>query len=95
MLALDRSGRQADALGAYRAAPTALDALGLEPGAGLRRLERQILSEDAALERAGASCRRLAPSASRCPGRSCPRLLFAFVGREPELERLRARARTS
>jgi YVTN family beta-propeller protein len=50
MLALYRSGRQAEALDAYRAARGKLaDDLGLEPGAELRELERKILSQDASL----------------------------------------------
>jgi predicted ATPase/DNA-binding SARP family transcriptional activator len=51
MLALYRSGRQAEALDVYRAARSRLaDELGLEPGPALRRLERQILAQDPALE---------------------------------------------
>jgi len=50
MLALYRSGRQAEALEAYRDARAALDELGLEPGVALRQLEQQILRQDAALE---------------------------------------------
>ena len=46
MLALYRSGRQADALAAYRDARAALDELGLEPSAELRALEQQILLQD-------------------------------------------------
>src|SRR5262249_19114050 len=47
MLALYRAGRQADALEAYRQARRELDeSLGLEPGAELRRLQRQILEHD-------------------------------------------------
>ena len=49
MLALYRSGRQADALAAYRDARTALDELGLEPSAELRALEQQILRQDPVL----------------------------------------------
>jgi YVTN family beta-propeller protein len=50
MLALYRSGRQADALAAYRAARRALvDELGLEPGRELRELEAAILVQDASL----------------------------------------------
>jgi predicted ATPase/class 3 adenylate cyclase len=49
MLALYRSERQAEALAAYRAARANLDELGLEPGATLQRLERQILNQDEAL----------------------------------------------
>ena len=46
MLALYRSGRQADALAAYRDARTVLDDLGLEPSPELRTLEQQILRHD-------------------------------------------------
>ncbi len=48
MLALYRSGRQADALEAYTAARTALvEELGAEPGAQLQELQRAILRQDA------------------------------------------------
>jgi DNA-binding SARP family transcriptional activator/ABC-type branched-subunit amino acid transport system substrate-binding protein len=51
MLALYRSGRQADALAHYQAARgTLIDQLGIEPGPGLRELERSILTQDPALE---------------------------------------------
>ena len=51
MLALYRCGRQADALAAYRHARTALvDAIGVEPGAELRRLHEAILRQDPSLE---------------------------------------------
>lgn len=51
MLALYRSGRQSDALAAYRAARRHLAAeLGVEPGPELRRLERAILDQDPSLE---------------------------------------------
>jgi DNA-binding SARP family transcriptional activator/DNA-binding beta-propeller fold protein YncE len=47
MVALYRSGRQADALAAYRAAREAsVEDLGLEPGPELRALERAILDHD-------------------------------------------------
>jgi len=50
MLALYRSGRQADALAAYRAArDTLVDELGLEPGPELRELESAILRQDESL----------------------------------------------
>ncbi|MFD7226635.1 BTAD domain-containing putative transcriptional regulator [Streptomyces sp. NPDC059881] len=50
MTALYRSGRQADALAAYRAARATLaDELGLEPSAALRRLHQALLSGDPAL----------------------------------------------
>ena len=51
MIALYRSGRQADALAVYRKARRALvDELGIEPGQPLRRLERAILRQDPSLE---------------------------------------------
>jgi class 3 adenylate cyclase/DNA-binding SARP family transcriptional activator len=54
MLALYRCGRQADALGAYRAARRILvDELGIEPSIGLQRLEQAILAQDPALELLG------------------------------------------
>jgi outer membrane protein assembly factor BamB len=50
MLALYRSGRQADALDAYRDARSTLrDDLGLEPSPELRALEQAILRQDEAL----------------------------------------------
>ena len=51
MLALYRSGRQADALRVYRRAREALvSSLGLEPGRGLQDLQRRILDHDAAIQ---------------------------------------------
>ncbi len=51
MLALYRSGRQAEALGVYRATRHALvESFGIEPSAPLQALERGILTQDPALE---------------------------------------------
>jgi YVTN family beta-propeller protein len=51
MLALYRSGRQAEALRAYREARhTLVDELGIEPTPKLQRLERAILTQDPALD---------------------------------------------
>jgi DNA-binding SARP family transcriptional activator len=51
MLALYRSGRQAEALEAFQRARRSLDSeVGLVPGPALRELERQILRHDSALE---------------------------------------------
>jgi DNA-binding SARP family transcriptional activator len=51
MLALYRSGRQADALAAYQnARRTLVDELGIEPSPSLRELEQAILRQDPSLE---------------------------------------------
>ena len=65
MLALYRSGRQADALEAYRQARrTLIEEIGVEPGPELRELHQAILQQDASLEqsrdRAGEAAARLA-----------------------------------
>ena len=61
MLALYRSGRQAEALETYRHGQQLLDReLGLEPGVELRGLERAILAHDPALEGPRRAMRRVA-----------------------------------
>jgi predicted ATPase/DNA-binding SARP family transcriptional activator len=86
MLALYRSGRQADALEAYRRARAALvDELGFEPGPELQRLEAAILAQDPALEAA----ERPAPRAP-APALALPPLASSLVGREAELDELAA-----
>jgi DNA-binding SARP family transcriptional activator len=65
MLALYRSGRQADALQAYRDARSLLaEELGLEPGSVLRELETAILRQDPALELPSPDRARTGPSGS-------------------------------
>lgn len=51
MLALYRSGRQAEALEAYQAARrTLVDELGIDPGRSLRELEQAVLRQDVGLD---------------------------------------------
>jgi DNA-binding SARP family transcriptional activator len=87
MLALYRSGRHADALAAYRDARAALDAIGLEPSAALRELEKAILVQDSAL----AAPPQLLEITSPLPGPLRAKSPFPLVGRSRELELLRTR----
>src|SRR3954447_5369132 len=78
MLALYRSGRQAEALDVYRHARRELsEQLGLEPGEELKRLEQAILRQDAALVLAAEEPRPQAVREASAPDRS---LLIAARG---------------
>ncbi len=69
MLALYRSGRQADALKTYqRGRRLLIDELGLEPGETIRRLETQILQHDPGLDWPSVS-----PLSAEIPARPPPR----------------------
>jgi predicted ATPase/DNA-binding SARP family transcriptional activator len=84
MLALYRSGRQAEALAAYRDARTTLvDELGLDPSQSLQELETAILNHDPRLDPA-------APPPSPRQRTNLPVPASSFVGRERELEELEA-----
>ena len=74
MLALYRSGRQSEALEAYRQARDALvEQIGVEPGAELQRLQQAILAQDPALD-PPAPRRRAASAPPPAPARpSAPR----------------------
>ncbi len=81
MMALYRSDRQADALGAFQDAKASLgDELGIEPSEELRELEEQILLQDPTLA---------APSEREDRVHNLPTSLDSFVGRDEELEEIR------
>lgn len=64
MLALYRSGRQAEALSVYRSArETLVEEFGIEPTSALRELERAILTHDASLDLESAAPRSTPPGA--------------------------------
>ena len=69
IVALYRSGRQAEALEAHRSARTSLvEELGLEPGPGLQDLERRILHHDPALQAPSRNSGAPASAAERSTG---------------------------
>ena len=79
MLALYRSGRQAEALAVYqRTRRTLVDELGIEPGESLRQLEQAILAHDPSLD---------PPTAAR-PLQRVPVPPTPLLGRERELAEL-------
>jgi predicted ATPase/DNA-binding SARP family transcriptional activator len=82
MLALYRSGRQADALQAFHRARQVLDAdLGIEPSRWLRRRQEQILLQDPVLETPD-------PTPPPRPPHNLPAQRTSFVGRRRELAEL-------
>ncbi len=81
MLALYRSGRQADALETFQEARRVLaDELGLEPGPELRRLQEAILGHDPAIAAVPAGRRRRG---------NLPAPSTSFLGREDEQREVR------
>ncbi len=77
MLALYRSGRQADSLAAYRRMSNRLgDELGIEPTEETRSLEERILLQDPALQLQNEHDR---------PRHNIPASVDSFVGRGPEI----------
>jgi DNA-binding SARP family transcriptional activator len=87
MLALYRSGRRAEALGVYREFRRVLiEELGLEPGAGLRALERAILSGDAILDADVAGAAPVPPAPERHVPAQLPHAISDFVGRVKQIQ---------
>ena len=94
IVALYRSGRQADALRAYaRIRESLAEELGLQPGPALRRLEADVLDQASSLDwqpsapppaRGPAGTEGSAASAAAQPGG--PNRLDPFVGRQPQLD---------
>jgi predicted ATPase/DNA-binding SARP family transcriptional activator len=88
MLALYRSGRQADALQAFHRARQVLDEeLGIEPSRWLRRRQEQILLQDAALEVPD-------PTPPPRPPHHLPAQRTSFIGRRRELAELQGLLQT-
>jgi DNA-binding SARP family transcriptional activator/pimeloyl-ACP methyl ester carboxylesterase/predicted ATPase len=90
LLALYRSGRQAEALAAYQAYRKRLDdELGIEPSQRLRDLERRILQQDPSLDAEAVAPEkatvRLAVPADGAGADTAP-----IIGREREVSELRA-----
>jgi predicted ATPase/DNA-binding SARP family transcriptional activator len=94
MLALYRSGRQAEALDTYRAGRVLLVAeLGIEPGTELRRVHEQVLAADPALDlpaSAGAAFPSLWSLGGPKLRNNLPAQVSSFIGRDAELAEVRA-----
>jgi predicted ATPase/DNA-binding SARP family transcriptional activator len=106
MLALYRSGRQAEALDAYRRARAwIVEELGLEPSPVLRNLQDAVLRQDADLQAVPRNGRAEASGPSDAPrrpeaawgraARALPAPATALFGREADLERVTALLRDS
>lgn len=100
MVALYRSGRQAEALQAYRDARDALaEELGIDPSSELNRIHQQVLAMDPALgavpqqprtAQASPAAGMLPPQAQASIPAQVPLEIAGFTGRQAELKRLNA-----
>ncbi|MFD3461166.1 BTAD domain-containing putative transcriptional regulator [Nocardia fluminea] len=100
MMALYRSGRQADALQAYRSAQQRIRGdLGVEPTSWLQRLHQRLLVGDPELAPATSPIKLVAPAAKEVPMKptsggpspaQLPHALADFAGREAEIRQLDA-----
>jgi DNA-binding SARP family transcriptional activator/tetratricopeptide (TPR) repeat protein len=90
MLALYRSGRQAEALEVCRGARATLVAeLGLEPGQELRDLERAVLNRDASLDLPPAATVLGSPAAKHAASpRQLPSSIADFIGRKDHIREI-------
>jgi DNA-binding SARP family transcriptional activator len=99
MLALYRTGRQAEALAAYQNARRGLvETLGIEPGAELRSLHARILADEAEpppltqpvieLTSTKESAQTVAGTGTRAAPRQLPAAARHFTGRQAELDLL-------
>ncbi|MFN0155110.1 MAG: BTAD domain-containing putative transcriptional regulator [Gaiella sp.] len=87
ILALYRSGRQADALDHCREARRIMvDELGIEPGDELRELERAVLQQDPALQLSRSARQRLLADAGRAPDRRPAVVIWIGLDDEPLAE---------
>ena len=97
MLALYQSGRQSDALAAFRRARERLAGeLGIEPGPDLRRMQQAILRQDPELEQPPATRPRRHDPSGACPARYSARPGSAVAPKaapQPGAHRRRAGAR--
>lgn len=90
MLALHRSGRQADVFTAYQSLKDALaDQLGVDPNHEVRLLHHRILTDDPAIRTPQPPPKPAPPNAARIP-RELPMDVVDFVGREQAKEQITA-----
>ena len=94
MLALYRSGRQAEALRAYGRVRSFLgEELGIEPGPALRSLEEAMLLQKTELDWAPVRELTPLPTSDTFPRDNLPRQVTTFIGREAEISSLAALVR--